>query len=97
AGTEVTGHEFHRTTVTPGSGAAGVGSGDVGAGTSGAAAAWTWADRVEGFATPTLHASYLHTHWAGHPAMAARFAAEVARVARTHDAQGRRDAMRSTG
>ena len=97
AGTEVTGHEFHRTTVTPGSGAAGVGSGDAGAGTSGAAAAWTWADRVEGFATPTLHASYLHTHWAGHPAMAARFAAEVARVARTHDAQGRRDAMRSTG
>ena len=29
------------------------------------------------FATDTLHASYLHTHWAGHPEMARRFAAAV--------------------
>ena len=30
-----------------------------------------------GFFTDTLHASYLHTHWAGHPEMARRFAAAV--------------------
>ena len=29
------------------------------------------------WATDTLHASYLHTHWAGHPDMARRFAAAV--------------------
>ena len=47
AGTQVTGHEFHRTVVEP-------------------------ASEV---ASDTLHASYLHTHWAGHPDMARRFAA----------------------
>lgn len=30
-----------------------------------------------GFASETLHASYLHVHWAGHPKLAARFAAAV--------------------
>lgn len=62
AGTRVTGHEFHRTTVHPRSGlllspAAG--------------AAWQWrgAD-PEGFATPAVHASYLHLHWAGAPSLA---------------------------
>jgi cobyrinic acid a,c-diamide synthase len=29
------------------------------------------------WATDTMHASYLHTHWAGHPEMARRFAAAV--------------------
>jgi cobyrinic acid a,c-diamide synthase len=47
AGTQVTGHEFHRTVVDP----------------------------TDHWATDTLHASYLHTHWAGHPEMARRFAA----------------------
>lgn len=70
-GTEVTGHEFHRTTVTPG---------------AGTPAAWTGDGREEGFATATLHASYLHTHWAGHPALAARFAA----AAVTRSSQDRR-------
>jgi cobyrinic acid a,c-diamide synthase len=63
AGTAVTGHEFHRTVVTP---------------EHGATAAWVVADaagdRVEGFASETLHASYLHTHWAGHPSLAHAFA-----------------------
>ncbi|MBB1026830.1 hypothetical protein G6026_03790, partial [Dietzia sp. DQ11-38-2] len=48
----------------------------------------------EGFATPTLHASYLHTHWAGHPALAARFAAEVARVHSAPPVDGGRRAAR---
>jgi cobyrinic acid a,c-diamide synthase len=58
AGTRVTGHEFHRTTVEP--------TGD---------AAWVSQAGPMGFATASLHASYLHTHWAGHPSLAARFAA----------------------
>ncbi|MCL8026938.1 cobyrinate a,c-diamide synthase [Nocardioides sp. BSK12Z-4] len=72
-GESVTGHEFHRTRVTP---------------TAGAAPAWRVADGphgagfgagggVEGFTSPTLHASYLHTHWAGQPQMAQRFVEAV--------------------
>lgn len=49
AGEQVTGHEFHRTQVSP--------------------------DRD--FTSPTLHASYLHVHWAGHPQLAQRFADAV--------------------
>jgi cobyrinic acid a,c-diamide synthase len=65
AGTRVTGHEFHRTTVTP---------------TAGADPGWLLDGVAAGFSTdpaglgrPTLHASYLHTHWAGHPGLAQRF------------------------
>ncbi|MEV6488954.1 cobyrinate a,c-diamide synthase [Actinoplanes sp. NPDC051633] len=67
AGTRVTGHEFHRTTVHPRSGLLLSPAG-------GAAWAWRGAD-PEGFATPALHASYLHLHWAGNPAMARRVVA----------------------
>ena len=62
-GAEVTGHEFHRTKVTPSDGQP----------------AWHLPAGPEGFATPTLHAAYLHTHWAGHPALAQRFAQAVHR------------------
>jgi cobyrinic acid a,c-diamide synthase len=66
----VTGHEFHRTTVEsddrPGS------------------PAWLLDGTSDGFALDpagtgraTLHASYLHTHWAGHPQLAVRFAEAV--------------------
>ncbi|WP_375001718.1 cobyrinate a,c-diamide synthase [Aeromicrobium sp. CTD01-1L150] len=60
AGTRVTGHEFHRTVVDP---------------AAGAEPAWTGPQGPAGFAGGSLHASYLHTHWAGHPQMARRFAA----------------------
>jgi cobyrinic acid a,c-diamide synthase len=69
AGRRVTGHEFHRTTATP---AAGTRPG------------WLLEGTADGFSldpagtgAPTLHASYLHTHWAGHPTLAARFADAV--------------------
>ena len=61
AGEQVTGHEFHRTKVTAPDGQP----------------AWDLPAGPEGFATPTLHAAYLHTHWAGHPALAQRFAQAV--------------------
>ncbi|PXY24119.1 cobyrinate a,c-diamide synthase [Prauserella flavalba] len=64
AGARVTGHEFHRTVVEP---------------RGGARAAWEWNGEPEGFATATLHASYLHVHWAGHPEAARRFAQAVHR------------------
>lgn len=63
AGEAVRGHEFHRTVVTPG---------------AGERAAWSWSagsGRVrEGFVAGGVHASYLHTHWAGNPGAAVRFA-----------------------
>ncbi|MFI6409469.1 cobyrinate a,c-diamide synthase [Streptomyces sp. NPDC050548] len=61
AGTRMRGHEFHRTVVEPGSGAApawGVRAPD---------------RRVEGFVQQGVHASYLHTHWAAEPGVARRF------------------------
>lgn len=61
-GERVTGHEFHRTTASP---------------AAGTAPAWRVEDDDLGFTSSTLHASYLHTHWAGHPALAARFAEAV--------------------
>lgn len=62
AGEQVTGHEFHRTQVAP---------------VSGADPAWAVDGEHVGYTSPTLHASYLHTHWAGHPQLARRFAAAV--------------------
>lgn len=69
AGTRVTGHEFHRTTVEP---------------VSGVGSAWLVDGEPVGFSldpagvgTPTVHASYLHLHWAGHPRLAQRFADAV--------------------
>jgi cobyrinic acid a,c-diamide synthase len=62
AGEQVTGHEFHRTQVDP---------------PVAGSPAWTVDGADIGFATDTLHASYLHTHWAGHPQLAQRFADAV--------------------
>lgn len=61
-GEEFTGHEFHRTHVDP---------------VAGEVPAWEVDGTPVGFAGPRLHASYLHTHWAGHPQLAQRFAAAV--------------------
>jgi cobyrinic acid a,c-diamide synthase len=69
AGTQLTGHEFHRTTVEP---------------DSGVTPAWLVDGEPVGFSADpggrgqeTLHASYLHLHWAGHPELAQRFANAV--------------------
>ncbi|GAA2645138.1 cobyrinate a,c-diamide synthase [Streptomyces vastus] len=61
AGTRMRGHEFHRTVVEPG---------------AGAAPAWGLhapGRRVEGFVQQGVHASYVHTHWASAPGVARRF------------------------
>ncbi|GAA2234525.1 cobyrinate a,c-diamide synthase [Kitasatospora cystarginea] len=61
AGLRVRGHEFHRTVCEPG---------------SGPQPAWGWrgpdGPRTEGFTAGSVHASYLHLHWAGAPALAER-------------------------
>jgi cobyrinic acid a,c-diamide synthase len=69
AGSRVTGHEFHRTAVEP---------------RSAATPAWLLDGEPSGFSADpagigrqTLHASYLHVHWAGHPELAQRFADAV--------------------
>ncbi|MGA5134320.1 cobyrinate a,c-diamide synthase [Streptomyces olivoreticuli] len=67
AGTRVRGHEFHRTVVEPG---------------TGATPAWGMTHperRTEGFVQRGVHASYLHTHWAGSPGTAHRFVAGLFR------------------
>ncbi|KAA6217005.1 cobyrinate a,c-diamide synthase [Streptomyces filamentosus] len=61
AGTRLRGHEFHRTVIEPG---------------AGPLAAWGLRQpemRTEGFVQGGVHASYVHTHWAGAPSVAARF------------------------
>jgi cobyrinic acid a,c-diamide synthase len=69
AGTRVTGHEFHRTTVEPG---------------NGPQPAWLVGGDHAGFSfdpagtgIDSVHASYLHVHWAGHPQLAQRFSDAV--------------------
>lgn len=63
AGDEVRGHEFHYSTSTP---------------EASDPAAWTLRargrERPEGIAGPSVHASYLHTHWAAYPQAAVRLA-----------------------
>lgn len=72
-GEHLRGHEFHYSTVDPANGAS--------------KAAWTLrarsGERTEGFATSSLHASYLHVHWAAHPgaALGVARAASPARAA----------------
>ncbi|GAB7038485.1 MULTISPECIES: cobyrinate a,c-diamide synthase [Catenuloplanes] len=67
AGTRVSGHEFHRTMVSPRSGLLLAPRAD---------AAWAWRGaEPEGFVTENVHASYLHLHWAGQPEIASRLVA----------------------
>ena len=67
AGAMVTGHEFHRTAVTPASGPTPAWSLSLpGESVSGEGA------RAEGFVRGRVHASYLHAHWAGYPDLASR-------------------------
>jgi cobyrinic acid a,c-diamide synthase len=66
AGTRVTGHEFHRTTVTP---------------AHGDPPAWRWRGGSDGFVTDRVHASYVHVHPVAAPAAVARFVARCATVA----------------
>ncbi|MGW9212523.1 cobyrinate a,c-diamide synthase [Embleya sp. NPDC055664] len=58
-GRVVRGHEFHRTTLTP---------------RAGGRPAWSLGETgFEGHVAGSVHASYLHTHWAGAPDLARRF------------------------
>ncbi|GEL26204.1 hydrogenobyrinate a,c-diamide synthase [Pseudonocardia sulfidoxydans NBRC 16205] len=64
AGTRVAGHEFHHCAVTP---------------RAGVAPAWGWrGGDPEGFVVGGVHASFLHTHPAGHPEAVAAFVSAAA-------------------
>jgi cobyrinic acid a,c-diamide synthase len=67
AGQRVHGHDFHRTVTDP---------------AHGSIAAWRYAGDERGsrhgFVGDGVHASYLHTHWAGQPSAACRFVAACA-------------------
>lgn len=75
----VRGHEFHRTVTTS----------DTPPGPEVSQPGWLWTSEPDGITAdgfsldpagtgrPTLHASYLHTHWAGAPRLAQRFADAV--------------------
>ncbi|HEX2894315.1 MAG TPA: cobyrinate a,c-diamide synthase [Marmoricola sp.] len=78
-GEHVTGHEFHRTGLLGSPGAP----------------AWAFPDGSDGVATSTLHAAYLHTHWAGHPQLARRFATAARAAAPAPAARPARHAPRS--
>jgi cobyrinic acid a,c-diamide synthase len=69
SGTRVRGHEFHYSEVEPAA--------------DGATAAWTLSargrTRREGFVAGAVQASYLHVHWAAHPALALGLARAAAR------------------
>ena len=73
AGTHAHGHEFHRTAVRS---------------PDGAANAWRWTASgsavTEGFVRGRVHASYLHTHWAGLPGAAARITAAARAYQESH-------------
>jgi cobyrinic acid a,c-diamide synthase len=61
AGEVVRGHEFHSTVTEP---------------EHGEVPAWRWGGSCHGFVAGPggqIHASYLHTHWAGYPGAARRF------------------------
>ncbi|WP_405648766.1 cobyrinate a,c-diamide synthase [Streptomyces uncialis] len=76
-GTRMRGHEFHRTVLEPG---------------AGSSPAWGFRGaerRVEGFVRGGVHASYLHTHWAGAAGVAERFVVASAAAAGAAGAAGR--------
>ena len=73
AGTRAHGHEFHRTAIRSGGQTAN---------------AWQWTTLgstvTEGFVRGRVHASYLHTHWAGLPGAAARITAAARAYQESH-------------
>ncbi|BAJ31411.1 cobyrinate a,c-diamide synthase [Kitasatospora setae] len=67
AGSRVRGHEFHRTATDP---------------AAGPSPAWGWrtptGPHTEGHLHGSVHASYLHLHWTGAPALPARLVRQAA-------------------
>ncbi|MCP9848372.1 cobyrinate a,c-diamide synthase [Cyanobium sp. Morenito 9A2] len=94
-GERLRGHEFHRWELRDAGGAPlAAPGGQAGAGETALKPLWElegWGSprRLEGWGTPRLHASWLHLHWAGCPALPARLAA-AARAQQSMPSSGRR-------
>jgi cobyrinic acid a,c-diamide synthase len=69
-GERLAGHEFHRWQLQPAAGGPGLWQLE----------GWGTPVRTEGWSRPRLHASWLHLHWAGCPAIPRRLAAATLRV-----------------
>ncbi len=79
-GEQVWGHEFHRwqlQPLPPTAGLEAMGSG----GELWQVEGWGVPARAEGWTAPNVHASWLHLHWAGCPAIPSRLAAACGRAA----------------
>jgi len=77
-GESCSGHEFHRWQLDPlPTHPAAAAPGGASAGPLWQLSGWGCPDRLEGWSGPRLHASWLHLHWAGAPAMVRRLAAVV--------------------
>ncbi|MEP7161658.1 MAG: uroporphyrinogen-III C-methyltransferase, partial [Dermatophilaceae bacterium] len=79
-GERVVGHEFHRTATAPVDPTDDTSRTHEDADVPGVASAWLLDGHAEGVSAdpaglgrPSVHASYLHTHWAGRPQLASRF------------------------
>ncbi|MGW4384818.1 cobyrinate a,c-diamide synthase [Kitasatospora sp. NPDC004531] len=74
AGSRVRGHEFHRTVTDP---------------AAGPSPAWGWrtpaGPHTEGHLHGSVHASYLHLHWTGAPALPSRLVRHAAAWMASHD------------
>lgn len=78
-GEQLLGHEFHRWQLEPMSpGGNSENDSMTGAGRLWQLEGWGCSRRPEGWTTSTLHASWLHLHWAGCPAIPRRLAAACA-------------------
>ncbi|MFM7734241.1 MAG: cobyrinate a,c-diamide synthase [Cyanobium sp.] len=77
-GERLSGHEFHRWQLADAGGESGVLAARPGLWQL---EGWGSPARSEGWSAANVHASWLHLHWAGWPAIPSRLAASIARVA----------------
>ncbi len=85
-GERLIGHEFHRWQLLPDSPAGGLDASPAAPPMAPSAGLWQlegwgWPGRPEGWTNATLHASWLHLHWAGCPVIPLRLAAAAASAA----------------
>jgi cobyrinic acid a,c-diamide synthase len=87
-GETLTGHEFHRWQLTAVDGVTALEATSASGPELWQVEGWGSPRRPEGWTTPNVHASWLHIHWAGCPAIPWRLAASIAPAAPIMKAEG---------